>query len=85
MILPKEHWMIDTCPADSWVLLFENHNSSLYLRRNQVNKSNLNRFAHYYRINKVPFDTERGFDVLTVVQDNPEWARQYGLLGGNAA
>jgi hypothetical protein len=85
MILRKGHGMIDTCPADSWVLLFENHNSSLYLRRNQVNKSNLHRLAHYYRINKVPFDTERGFDVLTVVQDNPEWARQYGLLGGNAA
>jgi hypothetical protein len=85
MILRKGHGMIDTCPADSWVLLFENHNSSLYLRRNQVNKSNLHRLAHYYRINKVPFDTERGFDVLTVVQDNPEWARQYGLVGGNAA
>jgi hypothetical protein len=85
MILPKEHWMIDRCPTDSWVLLFENYNSSLYLRRNQDNRSNLNRFARYYEINKVPFDTERGFDVLTVIQNNPEWARRYGLQGGSAA
>lgn len=85
MILPKEHWMIDSCPTDSWVLLFENYNSSLYLRRNQDNRSNLHRFARYYKINKVPFDTERGFDVLTVIQNNPEWARRYGLQGGSAA
>jgi hypothetical protein len=85
MILPKEHWMIDRCPTDSWVLLFENYNSSLYLKRNQDNRSNLNRFARYYEINKVPFDTERGFDVLTVIQNNPEWARRYGLQGGSAA
>jgi hypothetical protein len=46
---------------------------------------NLNRFAHYYKINQVPFDTERGFDILRVVEDNPDWAREYGLQRGSAA
>jgi len=85
MILPKEHGMIDRCPTEAWILLFENYNSSLYLRRNKTNVSNLNRFAHYYHMNRVPFDTESGFDILRVVEDNPEWAHQYGLQKGNAA
>jgi hypothetical protein len=85
MILPKEHGMIDSLPSHSWVLLFENYNSSLYLRRNQNNRPNLDRFAYYYKINKVPFDTETGFDLLKVLQNNPEWARCHNLRGGSAA
>ncbi len=85
MILPKEYGMISSLPADSWILLFENYNSSLYLRRNQNNRPNLDRFAHYYKINNIPFDTERGFDLVTVVQNNPAWAHRYGLQGESAA
>jgi hypothetical protein len=85
MILPKEYGMIASLPADSWVLLFEDYNSSLYLRRDQKNRPNLDRFADYYTIHKVPFDTERGFDVLKVIQKNPAWAHRYGLQGESAA
>ena len=85
MILPKEYGMIASLPADSWVLLFEDYNSSLYLSRDQKNRANLDRFADYYKIHKVPFDTERGFDVLKVIQINPAWAHRYGLQGESAA
>ena len=85
MILPKKHGMIETPPPNSWILLFENFNASLYLRRNQDNRSNLHRFDHYYKTNDVPFDTERGFDAVTVIQKNPEWSHQHALRGGSAA
>jgi hypothetical protein len=85
MILPKEYGMISSLPADAWILLFENYNSSLYLRRNQDNRPNLDRFAYYYKINNVPFDTETGFDLVTVIQNNPAWAHRYGLQGESAA
>lgn len=85
MILPKEHGMIESCPANSWILVFENYNSSLYLRRDQGNQANLDRFAHYYRLNRVPFETETGFDVLRIIQENPEWARRYHLQKGRTA
>ncbi len=85
MILPKECGMMYTLPNDSWILLFENYNSSLYLRRNQDNRSNLYRFADYYKVNSVPFDIEEGFDVSTAIRNNPEWAHRYGLDGGSTS
>jgi hypothetical protein len=85
MILPKQYGMMDTCSADSWVLLFENYNSSLYLRRDQENRSNLRRFADYYNVNGIPFDLEKGFDIAVAIQNNPQWAHRYGLQGGNAS
>jgi hypothetical protein len=85
MILPKEYGMMYTLPNDSWILLFENYNSSLYLRRNQDNRSNLHRFADYYKVNSVPFDIEEGFDVSTAIRNNPEWAHRYGLDGGSTS
>jgi hypothetical protein len=83
MILPKQYGMMHTCPADSWVLLFENFNSSLYLRRNQGNLTNLHRFADYYKINGILFDLEKGFDVSIATQSNPEWALRYGVRKGS--
>jgi len=85
MMLPKEYGMMDALPNDSWILLFENYNSSLYLRRNQDNRPNLRRFADYYRVNNIPFDMEEGFDVSTVIRNNPEWAHHYGLHGGSTS
>ncbi|MBW1742198.1 MAG: hypothetical protein JRJ47_02050 [Deltaproteobacteria bacterium] len=83
IMLPKEYGMMNTLPNDSWILLFENYNSSLYLRRNQDNRSNLHRFADYCTVNRVPFDIEEGFDVSTTIRNNPEWAHRYGLHGGS--
>jgi hypothetical protein len=81
MVLPKESGTLSRLSNTSWVLLFENYNSSLYLRRNQDNRPNLRRFADYYNVNGIPFDTEAGFDIWTVTRENPEWAHRHGLYG----
>jgi hypothetical protein len=79
MILPKQYGMMSTCSANSWILVFENYNSSLYLRRDQANLSNLHRLADYYKINGIPFDIEKGFDVSLATRSNPQWALRYGM------
>jgi hypothetical protein len=84
MILPKQYGMIDRPPSGTYVLLFENYNSSLYLKRNTKNQCNLEQFAEYYKSNQVPFDAEKGFDIFAVIHDNPEWARRYRLEEGSA-
>jgi hypothetical protein len=81
MMLPKECGSLGALPNDSWILLFENHNSSLYLRRNRANETNLHRFSNYYKLKNIPFDMEEGFDVSGAKRNNPEWAHRHGLYG----
>lgn len=79
MMLQKEYGTLGTLPNESWILLFENYNSSLYLRRNKFNTSNLRRFLDYYKLNNIPFDMQKGFDVSRAKRNNPQWARRHGL------
>ena len=83
MILPKEHGMLRTLPNNSWILLFENSNSSLYLRRDQANRSNLHRFADYYKAKGIPFDMKKGFDASAAIRNDPGWAHRHGLGEGS--
>ena len=81
MMLSKEYGVLNRLSNNSWILLFENYNSSLYLRRNQANGSNLRRFADYYSANGIPFDMKRGFDATAAMKNGPSWARRHGLDG----
>jgi hypothetical protein len=51
------------------------------LRRNRANKANLHRFSNYYKVNNIPFDMEKGFEVSGAKRNNPVWAHRHGLNG----
>jgi hypothetical protein len=54
----------DKRPFDSpdWILLFEDSNSAMYLRRNDRNTDNVRKAVTYYKEKGIPFDPEKGFD-----------------------
>ena len=79
MLLPKIHGILERCPAPTWMLIFENYNSSLYLRNNVRNRANLFRIKDYYRAQHVPFDPVKGFDMTRVIQENPGWASELNI------
>jgi hypothetical protein len=63
-----------------WILVFPSRFHSIYLRRSERNRRNLERVAAYYLERGVPFDPERGVDVAEILARAPDWARRQGLL-----
>lgn len=63
-----------------WLLIFRNLRSSIYLRRNARNATNLDRVTAYYAQAGVPFDRDRGFDAAEVLTRTPAWAIAHGLV-----
>jgi hypothetical protein len=63
-----------------WLLVFRNLRSGIYLRDQPRNRENLERIAAWYEEQQVPFDRERGFDVLSVLRDAPAWAAAHGMV-----
>lgn len=66
--------------APGWILVFRNITSSVYLRDNPQNADNLERVAHYYRNQGVPFDAERGFDTARVIREARSWSSENGVI-----
>ncbi len=64
----------------SWVLVFRNLRSAVYLRRHERNRSNLERVAAYYAARHVPFDPETGLDLERAIRAAPRWAAAQGVL-----
>lgn len=62
-----------------WLLVFRDLQSAVYLREGERNENNLDRIAAYYQSVGVPFDRERGFDVVRVLEKNPTWAIEHGM------
>ena len=65
--------------AAGWTLVFRSLSSSVYLRANERNRSNLDRIAAYYESQGVPFDRETGFDTERVLREKRDWAIYHGL------
>jgi len=84
MLLPKMRGMLEGCPTPAWMLIFENYNSSLYLRNNHRNRANLYGIKDYYEAHHVPFDLVEGFDMNRVIQENPQWSARFSLIGNGA-
>jgi hypothetical protein len=53
-----------TRPFDypNWVLLFEDPNSAMYLKKNDRNVENLGKITDYFEKKRIPFDAQKGFD-----------------------
>jgi hypothetical protein len=64
----------------TWRLVFRNLRSSIYLRINDRNQSNLDRITKYYAGEKVPFDPDQGFDVERIIREAPSWAMKHGVI-----
>ena len=63
-----------------WIMVFRNMRSAIYLRDVTRNRANLRRVADYYAAEGVPFDPQRGFAPLQVLQASPGWAVAHGLV-----
>jgi hypothetical protein len=61
-----------------WILIFENANSAMYLKNNDRNAINLKRIVEYYKVNNVPFDPRKGFD-LEALKTDKYLVEQYRL------
>lgn len=80
---PRTPWRDTTRQLEGspdWQLVFRSARSSVYLRRQARNQSNLDRIAAYYARAGVPFDPEAGFDVERVLDRAPGWAFRHGLI-----
>jgi len=53
-----------------WILIFENVNSAMYVKKNKRNKTNLKKIVKYYKENNVPFDPKKGFDLEELRKDD---------------
>lgn len=65
-------------PSPDWILIFENVNSAMYLKNNDQNAMNLKRIVEYYKVNNVPFDPRKGFD-LEALKTDKYLVEQYRL------
>ena len=81
--LPSRRWTATTAHLErtpGWVPIFRNAESAIYLRANERNRENLDRIAHFYAEQHVPFDRERGFDTCAVIREAPDWAFRHGAI-----
>jgi hypothetical protein len=67
-----------------WLLIFENNEVSIALRKSAKNSENLVRVMAYYRSRGVPFDPEKGFDLKNAFRFAPDWvmSHQEGVAWG---
>ena len=63
-----------------WIPVFRNLTGSVSMRDHPRNQKNLERIAHWYAEQDVPFDPEFGFDVESVIRENRTWAINQGLI-----
>jgi hypothetical protein len=66
--------------ADGWLLVSRSRHHGLYLRADTRNRKNLQRVVDYYAREGVPFDPDRGLDVVDVVRERPDWAIEHKIL-----
>lgn len=66
--------------ASSWVLVFRNLRSAIWLRKHPRNEENFRHIASYYATRGVPFDASDGFDLERASSEAPQWAFQNGLV-----
>jgi hypothetical protein len=66
--------------APGWLLVSRSVHHAIYLSRDARNAENLRRIADWYAAEGVPFDPERGLDVLSVLRERPDWAAAHELL-----
>ena len=59
--------------GSDWILIFENNEASIALRRGEKNAANLERVMTYYHRRGVDFDPDKGFDVKKAFQSSPGW------------
>lgn len=63
-----------------WLLVSRSMRHSVYLRKGERNRANLQRVAAWYAEQGVPFDPARGLDVSRVIAERPDWASRHELL-----
>jgi hypothetical protein len=79
---PNRPWRYTTSHlerASDWMPVFRSLRSSVYLRRGERNRENLDRISDYYASQGVPFDPARGLDVEQVLREAPAWALRHGM------
>jgi hypothetical protein len=80
ILLLHRGWMTaDLLATHSWVPVFENLNSGVYLRDRPESADNLERCAAYYRAHGIPFSPQAGFDEHAAFLANPGWAKRFGV------
>jgi hypothetical protein len=77
---PRYHTTAHLDGAPGWMLVFRSVDHAIYLRQNERNRANLERIAAYYARQGVPFDTETGLDVESVIKERPDWAIAHQML-----
>ncbi len=63
-----------------WILVSRSVTHAIHLRRGAQSRENLRRVAAWYAREGVPFDPERGLDVVAVVETQPSWAARWAML-----
>jgi hypothetical protein len=80
ILLVHRGWMTaDLLATHGWLPVFENLNSSVYLRDRPESAANLERCAAYYRARDIPFSRHAGFDEHAAFLANRGWANRFGV------
>jgi tetratricopeptide (TPR) repeat protein len=80
---PGRPWFYTTAHVErsaGWIPIFRSLTSSIYMRVDERNASNLERIAAYYEEQGIPFDRERGFDAEAAIRSAPGWCFRFGLV-----
>lgn len=59
-------------PSD-WLVIYENNHATLVIKRNDRNRSQIERVRQYYREVGIPFDGEKDFSSRLAFQTRPKW------------
>lgn len=77
---PPSHTTLLLEDLPGWLLVFRNVDTSLYLRHDERNASNLRSIQAFYAGLGVPFDLENGFDPIRVATEARRWAVRHRLV-----
>jgi hypothetical protein len=69
--------------SPGWLQVFRTLDSAVYVRDDARNAENLERVAHWYAAQGVPYDPARGFEPAAVIEGAPHWAMRHGLVPVN--
>ena len=76
---PWRYTTNDLAHTNSWMLVFRNLRSAVYMRRHSRNAENLARITAYYERAGIPFSETQGLDVSLVLESAPAWAVEHGV------
>jgi hypothetical protein len=68
--------LIELLGAKDWMLVYENNEVAIALKRSEANAKNLEGITQYYQARKIPFDPTLGFSPALALRAAPAWVSE---------